>query len=120
MRTAMISDWNGARRLVRQLLTGCALLLPVAGYAGQAAPTIKLFPTTVLEEIKHTGAVAKEMESGLQAVIERLDQQPMDFYVRQLEEPLWDARSKTAEFVGTTPENLVFVENATYGHRSRR
>ena len=75
MRTAMISDWNGARRLVRQLLTGCALLLPVAGYAGQAAPTIKLFPTTVLEEIKHTGNVAAEMETGLQVVISKLDEQ---------------------------------------------
>ena len=42
--------------------------------AGQA-PTIKLFPTTVLEEIRHTGDVAKEMETGLQPVIQRLDQQ---------------------------------------------
>ncbi|EGW55470.1 hypothetical protein [Candidatus Endoriftia persephonae] len=39
------------------------------------APTLKLFPTTVLEDIRHTGRVAKEMESGLQQVIERLDLQ---------------------------------------------
>ena len=52
MKTATICDWNGAKRLFRQLLTGCVLLLPVAGHAGQSAPTIKLFPTTVLEEIK--------------------------------------------------------------------
>ncbi len=38
-------------------------------------PTLKLFHTTVLEDIRHTGSVAKEMESGLQEVISRLDQQ---------------------------------------------
>ncbi len=47
--------------------------------------------------------------------IERLDQQPMDFYVRRLEGYLEIARDKLAEFVGTTLNNLVFVENATYG-----
>jgi hypothetical protein len=75
MKTATICDGNRARRFVRQLLSGCALLLPVAGYAGPTAPTIKLFPTTVLEEIRHTGAVAAEMETGLQVVISRLDEQ---------------------------------------------
>jgi hypothetical protein len=34
-----------------------------------------LFPTTVLEEIKHTGDVAAQMETGLQTVIGRLDEQ---------------------------------------------
>ena len=75
MKTATICDWNGAQRLFGRLLTGCVLLLPVAGHAGQSAPTIKLFPTTVLEEIKHTGNVAAEMETGLQAVIHKLDEQ---------------------------------------------
>jgi hypothetical protein len=44
-------------------------------HASPQTPTIKLFPTTVLEEIKHTGNVAAEMETGLQAVITRLDEQ---------------------------------------------
>jgi len=56
------------------LLTGC-LLLSMAAYASSRAPTIKLFPTTVLEEIKHTGNIAAEMESGLQGVVSRLDEQ---------------------------------------------
>lgn len=43
------------------------------------APTIKLFPTTVLEEIKHTGKVASEMESSLQTSINQLDQQQQLF-----------------------------------------
>jgi hypothetical protein len=74
MKAATICDRKGTRQFVKQLLIGC-LLLPVAAYAGSGAPTIKLFPTTVLEEIKHTGNVAAEMETGLQAVISQLDEQ---------------------------------------------
>jgi hypothetical protein len=39
------------------------------------SPTIRLFPTTVMEDLRQTSSVAKEMESGLQEVIGRLDQQ---------------------------------------------
>ena len=38
-------------------------------------PTIRLFPTTVVEDLRQTSAVAHEMETGLQEVIGRLDQQ---------------------------------------------
>jgi hypothetical protein len=60
-------------------VTGIALLgalfvsLPAAAASG--APTIRLFPTTVVEDLRQTSTVAKEMESGLQEVIGRLDQQ---------------------------------------------
>jgi hypothetical protein len=74
MKTATICGWKGTQQFFTHLLTGC-LLLPVAASAGSSAPTIKLFPTTVLEEIKHTGNVAAEMETGLQAVISQLDEQ---------------------------------------------
>ena len=47
--------------------------------------------------------------------IDRLDSQPMDFYVREYEDALWQARSATAQFVGTSGKNLIFVENATAG-----
>lgn len=41
--------------------------------------------------------------------------QPMDFFVRQFE-PAWlAARQRLAEFVGASPGNLIFVENATVG-----
>jgi hypothetical protein len=43
-------------------------------YAKQP-PTIQLFPTTVVENIKHTGEAAKAMEQDLQSVIDRLNQQ---------------------------------------------
>ena len=73
MKIATICARKGARHALKHLLTGC-LLLPVAAYAANA-PTIKLFPTTVLEEIRHTGNVAAEMETGLQVVINQLDEQ---------------------------------------------
>jgi hypothetical protein len=59
----------------RRLLAGCLLLIPIGLQASPQSPTIKLFPTTVLEEIKHTGNVAAEMETGLQSIIGRLDEQ---------------------------------------------
>jgi hypothetical protein len=75
MKTLTIRDWKYTPNIVGGLMTGCLLVTPVAVQAGPQAPTIQLFPTTVLEEIKHTGDVAAQMETGLQAVITRLDEQ---------------------------------------------
>ena len=75
MKTTTIRNRACKRKLVRRLISGCLLVMPMAVHASQQTPTIKLFPTTVLEEIKHTGNVAAEMETGLQAVITRLDEQ---------------------------------------------
>jgi len=43
--------------------------------AATRSPTIRLFPTTVVENIKHTSEAAKAMEADLQGVIDRLNQQ---------------------------------------------
>lgn len=44
---------------------------------------------------------------------QQLAEQPMDFFVRQYE-PAWlAARRRLATFLDTSPEHLVFVENAT-------
>ena len=51
-----------------------ALLLSGTAVAS-ATPTIRLFPTTVVEDLRQTGNVARDMETGLQEVIGRLDQQ---------------------------------------------
>lgn len=57
------------------------MLLMAATFASAAAtqadtgPVVRLFPTTVLEDIRETGQVAEEMENGLQEVIHRLDLQ---------------------------------------------
>ena len=52
-----------------------SLLLAASTYAQAEAPTIRLFPTTVVEDLRQTSSVAKEMETGLQEVIGLLDQQ---------------------------------------------
>jgi len=45
----------------------------------------------------------------------RMERQPVQFFVRDLEPLLDQAREALAEFVGAHPENLVFVPNATAG-----
>ena len=43
----------------------------------------------------------------------RLERQPMDFYLRQMEPALDDAITKLARFVGADPRDMAFVDNAT-------
>ena len=47
--------------------------------------------------------------------IERLNSNPMDFFDRKQEELINGTLTQLAEFVGTRRENIVFVDNATYG-----
>jgi isopenicillin-N epimerase len=44
----------------------------------------------------------------------RLERQPMDFFLRQLEPALEEAIGALAAFVGADADGLAFVENATY------
>jgi isopenicillin-N epimerase len=46
---------------------------------------------------------------------EQLERQPMDFFLRQMEEALAVARESLAAFVGADADDLIFVDNATYG-----
>ena len=59
------------------ILVAALSCLPLAGLEANTGtgPVVRLFPTTVLEDIRETGLVAEEMETNLQAVIERLDLQ---------------------------------------------
>lgn len=69
-------------RTASLLSTGLIFLAPLMASAATTAatgPTIRLFPTTVLEDIRHTGQVAEEMESGLNSIIAKLDQQQQLF-----------------------------------------
>ena len=62
-----------ARILIPVLLVTAATLTTRAALAN--TPTIRLFPTTVVEDLRQTGNVARDMETGLQEVIGQLDQQ---------------------------------------------
>ena len=69
------SPWHGSRH--GTLIAMATLFAACAGFVDAHAntPTIRLFPTTVVEDLRQTGNVAQDMESGLQEVIGRLDQQ---------------------------------------------
>ncbi|HWF18587.1 MAG TPA: aminotransferase class V-fold PLP-dependent enzyme [Verrucomicrobiae bacterium] len=50
-----------------------------------------------------------------QSLRERMERQPVQFFVRDLEPLLDEARNAVARFVGANADNLVFVQNATSG-----
>jgi hypothetical protein len=65
-------------RPAEHCLLALALLLislPTQAAGPGSGPVIRLFPTTVLEDIRQTGQVAEDMENNLQEVIGRLDLQ---------------------------------------------
>ncbi|GAB4138332.1 MAG: aminotransferase class V-fold PLP-dependent enzyme [Planctomycetaceae bacterium] len=45
----------------------------------------------------------------------QLEHQPMNFFLREMEEELIQAERKLADFVGAPGKDLVFVDNATFG-----
>lgn len=47
------------------------------------------------------------------ALLARMDEQPMDYFLREYEEAWHRARGKLAQFVGADPEGMIFVPNAT-------
>lgn len=66
-------DWARRQATLGLLLAASVLILAQSALAN--TPTIRLFPTTVVEDLRQTGNVARDMETGLQEVIGRLDQQ---------------------------------------------
>lgn len=66
------------RRLGYHLVFLLAVFIGTGGEilaATETSPTIRLFPTNVVENIKQTGEAAKAMEADLQGVIDQLNQQ---------------------------------------------
>ncbi|MCK5326128.1 MAG: hypothetical protein KAJ57_08965 [Woeseiaceae bacterium] len=66
-------DWARRQATLGLLLAASVLILAQSALAN--TPTIRLFPTSVVEDLRQTGNVARDMETGLQEVIGRLDQQ---------------------------------------------
>jgi len=70
--------WNRQIWFWFQTISGMVVSLLIIGQFpadAKQSPTIRLFPTTVVENIKQTGQAAKAMEQDLQSVIDRLNQQ---------------------------------------------
>jgi len=61
------------------------------------------------------GACPRVVLEYQRKIRDRLERQPIQFFVRDLEELLDDARGALAKFLGADPEGLVFVPNATAG-----
>jgi isopenicillin-N epimerase len=61
------------------------------------------------------GACPRPVLEAQTAWRERMERQPVQFLVRELEPALDAARAALARFVGAHPDNLVFVGNATSG-----
>ncbi len=61
------------------------------------------------------GACPRKVLAHQQTLRDRLERQPVQFYVRDLEPMLDQAREALASFLGATPTALAFVRNATGG-----
>jgi len=61
------------------------------------------------------GACLQTVLLDQQRLRERMERQPVQFFVRDLEDLLDSARAALARFVGARPNDLVFVPNATTG-----
>ncbi len=72
MSTSMKSTLSFVVLLVTAALSS---VISVQSQAAATGPVVRLFPTTVLEDIRETGQAAEAMENSLQEVISRLDLQ---------------------------------------------
>jgi len=61
------------------------------------------------------GACPREVLLAQQAIRDRMEREPVQFFVRDLEPLLDSARQALASFIGADPEGLAFVPNATAG-----
>ena len=70
-------------RAVTVALAALGLFAATFTHAVGSGPVVRLFPTTVLEDIRETGQVAEDMENNLQQIIHRLDMQ-QELYTESL------------------------------------
>ena len=61
------------------------------------------------------GPSPQRVQSVRKEWIDRLERQPMQFLTRDLESALDEAMIPVADLLSTSPQNLTFVDNATFG-----
>lgn len=61
------------------------------------------------------GATPSKVLQKQQSLIQQMEAEPVRFMIRELEPLWWEAKEKTAQFLGAESSNLVFVKNATMG-----
>ena len=75
MQSQLSNPCRRVRRLCGAPFIFLLALSATSAFGAVSGPVVRLFPTTVLEDIRETAQVAEEMENNLQEVIHRLDLQ---------------------------------------------
>jgi isopenicillin-N epimerase len=78
-----------------------------------ARAQILLDPTVTMLNTGSLGPLPVPVFDTVTAIRKRLAAGPTDFFVRQAPPLLWEARERTAAFLGTTPQRLVFTTNVS-------
>lgn len=79
MQSQLSNPCRRVRRLCSVPFVFLLALSATSAFGAGSGPVVRLFPTTVLEDIRETAQVAEEMENNLQEVIHRLDLQEQLF-----------------------------------------
>ena len=78
-----------------------------------ARALVPLDPTVTMLNTGSFGPTPTPVFEAVTALRRRLAAGPTDFFVRQVPPLLWQARTRTAEFLGTAPPRLVFTTNVS-------
>ncbi|MFO0804761.1 MAG: aminotransferase class V-fold PLP-dependent enzyme [Gemmataceae bacterium] len=78
-----------------------------------ARSRMHLDPTVIMLNTGSFGPLPKPVFDRVTDIRRALAAGPTDFYVRQAPPLLWDARCRTAAFLGTAPERFVFTSNVS-------
>ncbi len=83
--------------------------------AERVKPLWALDPSVIFLNHGSFGACPRVVLEAQRRLRDRIESEPVRFFVRELEGLHEEARSSLAHFLGTTPENLASIPNATTG-----